>query len=135
MLKGYNKKIIFAVSLAVFGGLLIGEGVLAQINFTTNLGNFPVGGAFTIQNLVNLIRRSACYVLRFGIICVAIALVVYGISLIGSRGSPQGFTTAKKSITWGIVGGLIIYGVFTIVLSIAAFLGVSYPIAQMVLCT
>jgi len=134
MIKNTNKFILIGTALAVFGGLMMGERVLAQISFTNSLGNFP-GGVFTIQNLVNLIRRLACYFLRFGIICVTIAFVVYGISFLTSRGNPQGFSMAKKSLTWGLIGGIVIFGVFTIILSVASLLGINFPITNMVLCT
>jgi hypothetical protein len=65
---------------------------------------------------------------------VAIMTVFYGIMFLKSRGSPQGMTQTKKALTWGIVGTLVIFGVFTIILSIAALVGAPYDILGIVRC-
>ena len=106
---------------------------LAQTSFVSNLGNFP-GGVFTITTLVNIVRRLACYFIQFGIIAVVIAFLFYGIMFLKSRGNAQEFGGAKKAITWGVVGGLVIFGVFTIILSVADFIGVSYDIITILRC-
>lgn len=115
-------------------GILLSEVALAQTGFTSNLGDFP-GGIFTVTTLVNIVRRLACYFIRFGIISVVAAFIFYGIMFLKSRGSAQEFGGAKKALTWGIVGGLVIFGVFTIILSVADFIGVSYPILTIVQCS
>ena len=81
--------------------------------------------------LVNLLIGFACWSIRFAIVAISIALVFYGILFLKSRGSPQGMTYAKKALTWGLVGSLVVLGVFTIILSISAILGVEYPIMSM----
>ena len=84
--------------------------------------------------LVQLLGGIACWLLRFAIIAVSIAMIFYGILFLKGRGSPQGMTYAKKALTWGLVGGLIIFGVFTIILSVAGIIWVSYPILSIVNC-
>ncbi|MBI2064620.1 MAG: hypothetical protein HYT62_01040 [Candidatus Yanofskybacteria bacterium] len=101
----------------------------AQI-FSDDLGSGP-GSNIGAVRLVSLLNGLACWFIRFGMIAVAIMIVVYGILFLKSRGSPEGMTYAKKSLTWGLVGMLIIFGVFTIILSIAAVIGVNYPIMSM----
>lgn len=97
----------------------------AQI-FNDNLGVGP-GTGFDVTRLVNLLKGFACWSIRFAIVTVSVMLVFYGILFLKSRGSPEGMTNAKKSLTWGLVGGVVIFGVFTIILSVAALLGVDYP--------
>src|SRR3989344_5532678 len=78
--------------------------------------------------IVGMLRGLACWGIRFAIITVAIMMVFYGILFLKSRGSPQGMTNAKKALTWGLVGGLVIFGVFTIILSVVSFIGVDFPV-------
>lgn len=131
MIKSKNLKFVvlfFLLALFVFSNF-----VMAQSIFTTNLGNYP-GGVFSITNLIKFIGSSACYLIRFGIISVFVAFIVYGIMFLKSRGNPQEFGGAKKSLVWGIVGGLVIFGVFTIILSVVNILGVDYDILAIIKC-
>ena len=104
----------------------------AQI-FSDDLGNGP-GSNIDATRLVSMLRGFACWAIRFAIITVSIVMVFYGILFLKSRGSPQGMTYAKKALRWGLVGGMVIFGVFTIVLSLAAVIGVDYPIMSMLSC-
>lgn len=101
--------------------------LLAQI--TTNLDNAP-GIVFNVQNFFNLLTGLSCWFLRLGIIALGVMMIVYGLMFLKSRGSPTEFANAKKAFGWGIVGGLVIMGVFTIVLTIPELLklGTSAPI-------
>lgn len=98
--------------------------------FSDDLGSGP-GANIDAPRLVSMLEGFACWSIRFAIIAVAVAIVLYGILFLKSRGSPEGMAYAKKSLTWGLVGALVIFGVFTIILSIAAVIGVDYPIMNM----
>ncbi len=106
--------------------------VQAQI-FNDNLNNGPAWN-IDATRVVGILRGLACWFIRFGIIAVAIMITVYGILFLRSRGSPQGLAYAKKALNWGLVGAVVILGVFTIVLSLSAVVGVSYPIITMLNC-
>lgn len=99
--------------------------------------NFPGSYTFTVQALFNFLTEFACWFIKFGIIALGVMMIVYALMFFKSRGNPQGMGKAKEALTWGIVGGLVITGVFTIILSVAAILGslaekgVSYPILKM----
>ncbi|MDP3697246.1 MAG: hypothetical protein Q8R55_04445 [Candidatus Taylorbacteria bacterium] len=123
---------LILILLVLFVGLT--SSAWAQTDFTSNLGNFP-GGVFTITTLVNIVRGLACRFIQFGIIAVVTAFIFYGIMFLKSRGNAQEFGGAKKALAWGVVGGLVIFGVFTIILSVADFIGVSYRILMIVQCT
>ena len=100
---------------------------LAQI--TDNLKNAP-GVALDIQVFFSLLSKLSCWFLRFGIIALGVMMIVYGILFLKSRGSSTEFSSAKEAFGWGIVGGLVIMGVFTIILTIPELLklGTSVPI-------
>src|SRR5882724_10244700 len=119
-----HKNYLYATFLP---GLLAGFTAFAQTSFTGSLNDYP-GGVFTVTNLLNLVRRLTCYFIQFGIISVVVAMVIYGIMILASRGNSQGFSNGRKALTWGLVGGLLIFSVFTIILSVASLLGVNYPI-------
>lgn len=100
---------------------------LAQI--TNNLRDAP-GIELGIQNLFNLLSQLSCWFLRFGIVALGVMMIVYGLLFIKSRGNSSELSGAKKAFGWGIVGGLVIMGVFTIILTIPELLkfGTSEPI-------
>ena len=100
---------------------------LAQI--TDNLQNAP-GAALDIQGFFNLLSQLSCWFLRFGIIALGVMMIVYGTLFLKSRGNSTEFSSAKKAVGWGIVGGLVIMGVFTIILTIPELLklGTSQPV-------
>ncbi|MDO8496829.1 MAG: hypothetical protein Q7S43_05265 [bacterium] len=106
---------------------------LAQIS--DNLKNAP-GAALDIQVFFNLLSKLSCWFLRFGIIALGVMIIFYGILFLKSKGSASEFSNAKKAFGWGIVGGLVIMGVFTIILTIPSLLGaingtpISYPILK-----
>ena len=99
----------------------------AQI--TDNLKNAP-GAALDIQGFFNLLSKLSCWFLRLGIIALGVMMIVYGLLFLKSKGSSTEFSNAKKAFGWGIVGGLVIMGVFTIILSIPELLkfGTSQPV-------
>jgi len=116
-----SKILGFILLLSTFY-FLLSTSVFAQSIFTTGLSNSP-GAVFTITNLIKLISGLACYAIRFAIIASVIALVVYGIMFLKSRGNPQEFGGAKKALTWGLVGVAVIFGVFTIILTVSSLVG------------
>lgn len=113
---------------------LIAQGALAQFGFRDYLQNAP-GGAYTTTWFFNVLENLTCYFIQFAIVAFGIMLVVYGLMFFQGRGSPQGMADAKKALTWGLVGGLVIMGVFTIILSVASVLNVNYPILSMISCS
>ena len=134
-LKFINKgRILLSLFIIVYSLFFTHYFALAQpIDFTTNLGNYP-GGVFSVTSLLNLFGRLTCYLIQFAVIAVGVAFIVYGIMFLTSRGEAQGFSRSKKAITWGVVGGLVIFSVFTIVLTVASFIGVNYNILTIVRC-
>ena len=101
--------------------------------FSGNLNEGP-GGRVTVQFLFNILQGIACWSVRFGMILVGIMIVIAGIMYFLSRGNTQKMTDAKKTLTWGVVGAMVIFGVFTIIYSVAVIIGVEYSFFQTLSC-
>ncbi|MBI2062490.1 MAG: hypothetical protein HYT64_02275 [Candidatus Yanofskybacteria bacterium] len=77
----------------------------------------------TIQGVFGIITGLACWFTRFALILVVIYIVIYGIKFMKAQGNPTSYEEAKKSFNWGLVGVLVILGTYTIILSVADFIG------------
>jgi hypothetical protein len=84
----------------------------------------PAEGCFSV---IGWIQAIACWFGGMAIIAIVVALVVYGIQFIISQGNPSKVTNAKNALLWGLVGGIVILGTYTLIKSIAALLGVVIP--------
>jgi hypothetical protein len=124
--------LVFVLLLTTYY-LLHTTSAAAQYGFTDFLDKVP-GGEFDITWFFTLINNLACRFIQFAIIVFVIMLIVYGLMFFKGRGTPQGMTDSKKALTWGLVGGLVIFSVFTIILSVASFVGVDYPVISRISC-
>ena len=79
--------------------------------------------AFDLWKIPKILSGLACYGIRFAIILFTVALVYTGIKFLLSRGNPTQFTQARKTFLMVLWGGLVIFGVYTIILSLGAFFG------------
>lgn len=106
---------------------------------TNKLQNFGVAVAaatagdyqgidLTIQSVFGIITGLACWFTRFALILIVVYIVIYGIKFMMAQGNEEKFGEAKKSFTWGLVGVLVILGTYTIIATIANFLGGSYSL-------
>ena len=96
----------------------------------TPYGSVPPGPAatafeeFSLQKVPVILAKLSCYTVQLGLVAVGIALLYSGIIFLISHGSPEGYGNAKKVLKYALIGGFIIYGVYTIILSITDFFGV-----------
>lgn len=74
---------------------------------------------FSVQSVPKILSGLACYFIRFALILVGVAVILAGIIFILSRGNPTAFVNAKRNLLYVIIGGLVIYGVYTIILSVS----------------
>ena len=81
------------------------------------------GVNLTIQSVFGIITGLACWFTRFALILVVIYIVFYGIKFMMAQGNETKYGEAKKSFTWGLVGVLVILGTYTIILTVADFIG------------
>jgi len=77
---------------------------------------------FTLQGVPKIFAGLACYAVRFGIIIFVIWMIYTGIRFLISRGDPTAYGEAKKMFLYSLIGGLLIYGVYTIILTISLFI-------------
>lgn len=80
----------------------------------------------TIQGVFGIITGLVCWFTRFALILIVVYIVIYGIKFMMAQGNPTKYEEAKKSFTWGLVGVLVILGTYTIIATVANFLGGNY---------
>ncbi len=80
---------------------------------------------FNAQAVPKIMAALACYTVKFALIAVGIAMLISGIAFFFARGNPAAFTAAKKGLLYSIIGTLVIYSVYTIIVSVAAYFGVT----------
>lgn len=73
--------------------------------------------------LPRILTRLSCYFVQFAVIAFGIAIIIAGITFILARGNPVALQTAKKTLLYSVLGGIIIYGVYTIIMSGGAIIG------------
>lgn len=77
----------------------------------------------TIQGVFGIITGLVCWFTRFALVLMVVMIVFYGIKFMTSQGNPTKFEEAKKAFTWALVGVLVILGTYTIIFTVADFLG------------
>ena len=80
---------------------------------------------FSVQSVPKIMSGLACYSVRFALIMVGIIMVYSGVAFIIGRGNPAALASAKKGFLYSVIGALIIFGVYTIILTVAAYFGVT----------
>ncbi len=88
----------------------------------------------TIQSVFGIITGLACWFTRFALVLIVVYIVIFGIKFMMAQGNPTKYEEAKKSLTWGLVGVLIILGTYTIIATIANFLGGDYSLIVPLSC-
>ena len=78
----------------------------------------------TIGDFYIILKAIAQWVLVFGLILGVIFILIGAISILTSRGDQQKLTTGKQTITWAIVGIMLLILSFALVNIIARFFGV-----------
>ena len=125
-----NSKFPILDAVFVFILFVVAFEAHAQYGFTDFLGSYP-GQQFDV---LKFLRQATCYFYQVAIIIFGAMLVIYGLMFFKSRGSPQGMTEARKALTWGLVGGLVIFAVFTIIMSVTSFIGADSALLNMISC-
>ena len=82
-----------------------------------------MGIDLTIQSVFGIITGLTCWFTRFALILVVVYIIIYGLKFMRAQGNPTKYEEAKKSFTWGLVGVLVILGTYTIILTVADFIG------------
>ena len=82
----------------------------------------------TIQSVFGIITGLICWFSRFALVLIVIYIVIFGLKFMMAQGEPTKLTDAKKSLTWGLVGVLVILGTYTIIATVANSLGADYTL-------
>lgn len=86
------------------------------------------GVDLTIQSVFGIITGLACWFTRFALVLMVVMIVFYGIKFMTSQGNPTKFGEAKTSFVWALVGVLVILGTYTIIATVANFVGGDYTL-------
>ena len=78
---------------------------------------------FTLQKIPIILSKLGCYFIQFALILFGVWILYVGIRFLMSRGDATGYGQAKKTFIYSLVGGLIVYGVYTIIVSVLSFFG------------
>jgi len=113
------------LTVAVIGGLMLFNEARAE-GAGSNLDNAP-GINLSIDGLMNIIKGLACWIVNAALILIVVAVVFYGIQFLISRGDPGKVGDARKALTWGVVGIIVILGAYTIIATVGYYIGVDIP--------
>lgn len=89
----------------------------------------------TIQSVFGIITGLACWFTDFALVLIVVYVVIYGVKFMMAQGDPTKYEGAKKSLTWGLLGILIILGTYTIIYTVADFLGGDYTLLTPLICS
>ncbi|MDP3963721.1 MAG: hypothetical protein Q8Q39_04455 [bacterium] len=107
--------------IASLGAWLLGmPAALAQ-----PLPSVPEPSITGINDFYDALKAIAQWILVFGIILGVVFIIIGGISILTSGGDQNKLGTGKKTITWAIVGVIVLILSYSIVNIIARFFGAS----------
>jgi cell division protein FtsW (lipid II flippase) len=75
-------------------------------------------GGFTYQRLVTIAWELVRILLLLGEAIAVGFIVFYGIRMVTARGNPEAFSEAKRNLIWAAVGVAVMFGAYTIVVSL-----------------
>ena len=89
----------------------------------------------TIQSVFGIITGLACWFTDFALVLIVVYVVIYGVKFMMAQGDPTKYGKAKVSLKWGLLGILIILGTYTIIFTVADFLGGDYTLLTPLICS
>lgn len=98
-------------------------GFAAFVNVTVAADTGYQGVDLTIQSVFGIITGLACWFTRFALVLIVVYIVIFGIKFMTAQGDPTKYGKAKESFKWGLIGVLVILGTYTIILTLADFIG------------
>ena len=81
----------------------------------------------TLDKLKDLITGLACWLVDIALVLIVLAVVFYGVQFLISQGDPTKVGNARKGLTWGVVGIAVILGTYTIIATVAYYIGAEVP--------
>ena len=80
---------------------------------------------FKLQDVPLVLTRLACQITRLALFIIVAWLAYSGIMYFLSMGNPEAYGRAKNNFFWSLIGMLVIFGVYTIIITIATAVGYS----------
>lgn len=80
---------------------------------------------FDLWQIPKILTNLSCYFIQFALILFAAFIVYSGIRFFISRGNPTDIGQAKKVFLYSLVGGLVVFGVYTLIFTLAGIFGFS----------
>lgn len=97
--------------------------VMAQLNAPTP----PVGGnALTLTEIENIIRGLARFLIVISLVVAVVFIVWGGVLWMSARGNEDQTKNAKKTITNGVIGALVVLAVGVILQTLAGLVTRSF---------
>jgi amino acid transporter len=97
--------------------------VMAQLNVPTP----PVGGnAVTLNEVENLIRGLARFLIVISLVVAVVFIIWGGVLWMSARGNEDQTKNAKKTITNGVIGALVVLAVGVILQTLAGLVTRSF---------
>jgi fumarate reductase subunit D len=81
------------------------------------LANAP-GVNLSIQNVLGIVTGLACWATRFVMIIMVVMIVWYGFQMMAAGDNEANFKGARQSLTYAIVGMIVILGAYTIIATV-----------------
>ena len=106
------------ILLILFLAALLAVGVSAETNGPAPAVSGLPGVDVTVQSLFFTIEGLACWASRFVMIVMVIMIVWYGTQMMAAQGNDTKFTAARKSLTYAVIGILIVMGTYTIIATV-----------------
>lgn len=115
-------KYFYSLSAFVVGVILFTNEAYAQ--GSCDIIDPVTGHPNTVQNLVCSLTRSINILLILGGVIFSFVIVLGAYKYFTSMGDPKGIMGARNTLTYGVLGFLIVTAAFAIVLLIGSILGV-----------
>ncbi len=79
------------------------------------------GGDLDAEGVISIFERLAQFAIFLGMALIVIYIVISGIKIATAGGDVTRVQDAKKSLYWGLIGAVVILGVYVIINTIKAF--------------
>jgi ABC-type Fe3+ transport system permease subunit len=115
--------VLFLAGLQIFSPVAFAASQWGDCT-TTTVNGVTYTGVATIQCLVPLFKNVVIAVLQLSGVGLFITLVIAGFSFIMGGGNPKQLEQARNTLTYAIIGLVIIVAAYLIIQIISAFTGV-----------
>lgn len=77
-------------------------------NITGQTGGLTIKNPLGTENVIDIINRILNYLIYISVPILALMILIGGFQILTARGEPGKITDGRKTITWAVVGFLVI---------------------------